>query len=94
MQGTPRCPGIVPRSFCRIFEVIQRSVNVEYLVRVSCLEIYNEVVRDLLDKNGKEKLELRESKEKGVYIKHLRTVVVETLEEMHKVLEVTQLSLM
>ena len=39
----------------------------QYLVRVSYLEIYNEEIRDLLNKKGS-KLDLRD-KDTGVYVK-------------------------
>jgi kinesin family protein 3/17 len=38
-------------------------------VRASFLEIYNEEVRDLLSKDPKNKLELKEDVERGVYVK-------------------------
>ena len=38
-----------------------------FLVRASYLEIYNEEVRDLLSKDPKNKLELKEDVERGVY---------------------------
>ena len=48
----------------------------EHLVCASFLEIYNEDVRDLLAKNPNNKLELKESVEKGVYVKNLTSFVV------------------
>ncbi|WFD43423.1 hypothetical protein MPSI1_002085 [Malassezia psittaci] len=43
-------PGIIPRAICDVFHgICQGSETREYLVRVSYLEIWNEVVRDLLD---------------------------------------------
>ena len=49
--------------------------SVEFLVRASYLEIYNEEVRDLLG-DARKKLDLKESPDKGVYVKDLRSVVV------------------
>jgi len=40
----------------------------KFLVHASYLEIYNEEVRDLLGKDIKQKLELKEHPDKGVYI--------------------------
>lgn len=43
-------PGIIPRAVCDVFQgICQGSSEREYLVRVSYLEIWNEIVRDLLD---------------------------------------------
>jgi len=51
------------------------------LVRASYLEIYNEEVRDLLSKNGSNKLDLHE-KDSGVYVKDLSTFVVKSPDDM------------
>jgi kinesin family protein 3/17 len=39
--------GIIPRAFEHIFEAIDASENMKYLVHASYLEIYNEEIRDL-----------------------------------------------
>ena len=59
--------GIIPRAFQQIFQEIETrgGANVEYLVRASYLEIYNEEIRDLLSKNTSNKLELKESPRHG-----------------------------
>jgi hypothetical protein len=41
------------------------------MVRVSMLELYNEEVVDLLSADRKTKLQLHESKDKGIYVKDL-----------------------
>ena len=55
------------RAFDHIFETIQ-SEGVKYLVHASYLEIYNEDIRDLLGKDVKHRLDLKEHPEKGVYV--------------------------
>jgi len=40
------------------------------------LELYNEEVRDLLSKNYKNKLELRENPDTGVYVKDISNFIV------------------
>jgi hypothetical protein len=42
--------------------------DTKFLVHASYLEIYNEDVRDLLGKDVKSKLELKEHPERGVYV--------------------------
>lgn len=90
MEGapTPELQGIIPNSFSHVFEAIQGSANRQYLVRASFLEIYNEEIRDLLSKNPKDKLELKETKESGVYVKGLNAFVVKSVPEIKNVLEV------
>mmetsp|Transcript_40600 Transcript_40600/g.128037 ORF Transcript_40600/g.128037 Transcript_40600/m.128037 type:complete len:750 (-) Transcript_40600:234-2483(-) len=78
--------GIIPRSFCHIFESIEVTHDQNFLVRASYLEIYNEEVRDLLSKDPKNKLELKEDVERGVYVKDLTSYVVKGVTEMENVL--------
>lgn len=71
MQGIPHpvCQkGIIPRAFEHIFEAISTTENTKFLVHASYLEIYNEEIRDLLGKECKKKLELKEHPDKGVYV--------------------------
>ncbi|XP_057297981.1 kinesin-like protein KIF17 [Hydractinia symbiolongicarpus] len=91
MQGVSNPPaqqGIMSRAFEQIFENIQTTDVTYYIVRTSYLEIYNEEIRDLLHKHNKNKLEIKEHPEKGVYVKDLTTVDVTCVEDMEEVLEV------
>ena len=60
--------GIIPRSFEHIFEAIDSSENMKYLVHASYLEIYNEDIHDLLGPDAKKRLDLKEHPDKGVYV--------------------------
>ena len=89
MEGVhtdPDLRGIIPRAFGQIFEYIQTQggQEVEYLVRASYLEIYNEEIRDLLSKNSQNKLELKESPDTGVYVRDLTSYVVKSTKECDK----------
>lgn len=64
--------------------------NLECLVRASYLEIYNEDIRDLLSKNSQQKLELKETADKGVYVKGLMQFVVKGVSEINSVLQVSK----
>jgi len=57
-------------------------------VRVSFLEVYNEEVRDLLSKQSKKPLDVREHRSTGVYVKGLTAIIVKSAAEIEKVLEV------
>jgi kinesin family protein 3/17 len=93
MQGptqspSPEMKGVIPNSFAHIFEQIKASSNVEYLIRCSYLEIYNEEVKDLLgNPNKKEKCELKENPQKGIFVKGLSDVVVETEDQLMAMLD-------
>ncbi|XP_029085250.1 kinesin-like protein KIF17 isoform X1 [Monodon monoceros] len=90
MQGLPDPPcqrGIIPRAFEHIFESVQCAESTKFLVRASYLEIYNEDVRDLLGTDTKQKLELKEHSEKGVYVKGLSMHTVHSVAQCERVME-------
>ena len=75
----------MPRAFEHIFMKIAEETkgesNVEYLVKSSYLEIYNEMIIDLLDPNSYN-LQIRESIKKGVYVEGLTEEVCSNSSEM------------
>jgi hypothetical protein len=80
--------GLIYNTFFHIFEHIeQMSSEMEFLVRVSMMEIYNEELRDLIGKESKQKLELKEQKDKGVYVKGLTSYVVKDATQIDNVLQ-------
>lgn len=62
--------GIIPRCFGHLLKTISENTEKEFLLRCSFLEIYNEEIHDLLG-DPKQKLELKESPEKGVFVKDI-----------------------
>lgn len=51
MEGRPDPPelrGIIPNSFSHIFDYVSNAESVQFLVRASYLEIYNEEIRGFL----------------------------------------------
>lgn len=90
MQGITDPPtqrGIIPRAFEHIFETIEVADNSKFLVHASYLEIYNEEIRDLLGKDHKAKLELKEHPDKGVYAKDLSLHPVNNSTELEHVMD-------
>ncbi|KAI8449826.1 kinesin motor domain-containing protein, partial [Phakopsora pachyrhizi] len=71
---------IFPRAVNEVFRVISTDDEREYLLRVSYLEIYNEVLKDLLcpDPNSmsSNKLTIHENNQGRVYVNGLREEVV------------------
>ncbi|XP_069693014.1 kinesin-like protein KIF3B isoform X2 [Periplaneta americana] len=91
MEGAQKDPtqkGIIPKSFEQIFSHISRSSNVQYLVRTSYLEIYQEDIRDLLNKDQTKKYELREKTDIGVYVKDLSSFVCKSIKEIEQVMNI------
>eukprot|EP01135_Chromosphaera_perkinsii_P002238 Nk52_evm24s221 gene=Nk52_evmTU24s221 len=87
--------GIIPHAFEHIFSHIDITEHSDFLVYATYVEIYNEEIRDLLDKNPKKEsklgfkpLELKEDKKGGVYIKDVTKKVVHGVEEIVEVLHV------
>lgn len=82
MEGRPDPPtlrGIIPNSFQHIFDYVAAAPQTQFLVRASYLEIYNEEIRDLLSKEPKNSLELKENIDSGVYVKDLTSFVVKNV---------------
>lgn len=60
--------GVIPRMVWSIFDGIYNAdEHIEFLVKVSIVEIYNERIRDLLDPK-KDSLKVHEDKARGVFI--------------------------
>lgn len=87
MEGYGDQPGIIPASFRHIFDKVAVSANTRMLVRASYLEIYNEEIRDLLGKDPRASLELKENADAGVYVKALTSQVVKDAAEIDHVMQ-------
>ena len=80
--------GIIPRTFNHMLSVIDANKsNKQYLIRVSFIEIYNEMIHDLLGLDARAKMELKESPNHGVFIKDLTMKGIKTIEELYKWLD-------
>ena len=85
--GVPELKGVIPNSFSHIFEFINASRDIEFLVRCSYLEIYNEEIKDLLgDQKTQLKCELKEDPQKGVFVKNLTDNIVHSEADMDALL--------
>ncbi|KAK7014832.1 kinesin heavy chain [Favolaschia claudopus] len=72
--------GITPRITEHIFQsIVESDAHLEYLVKVSYMEIYLEKIRDLLA--------LHEEKNKGVYVKGLSDYYVSSAREVYEIME-------
>lgn len=74
MHGEQKSPGIIPLAVKDVFGIIQETPGREFLLRVSYLEIYNEVINDLLDPAG-QNLRIREDPQ-GTYVEGIKEEVV------------------
>uniref|UniRef100_A0A1D1XQX0 Kinesin-like protein n=1 Tax=Anthurium amnicola TaxID=1678845 RepID=A0A1D1XQX0_9ARAE len=74
MHGDQRSPGVIPLAVKDAFSIIQETPSREFLLRVSYLEIYNEVVNDLLNPAG-QNLRIREDHQ-GTFVEGIKEEVV------------------
>ncbi|XP_016484522.1 kinesin-like protein KIN-7D, mitochondrial [Nicotiana tabacum] len=74
MHGDQSSPGIIPLAIKDVFSIIQDTPGHEFLLRVSYLEIYNEVINDLLNPTG-QNLRIREDTQ-GTYVEGIKEEVV------------------
>ncbi|XP_058801745.1 kinesin-like protein KIF3A [Phymastichus coffea] len=86
-KSSPQLRGIIPNSFAHIFGFIAKAhENQKFLVRATYLEIYNEEIRDLLGKDHRQKLEVKERPDIGVYVKDLSGYVVNNADDLDKIM--------
>eukprot|EP00890_Picochlorum_soloecismus_P003968 jgi/Picsp_1/4572/NSC_01942-R1_protein len=81
--------GIIPRAVDDVFQHIVHDIGTEqcnYLVRASYLQIYNEIVSDLLKPENKN-LMIREDKKRGVYVEGLSEWVVRTPSDVYDLMQ-------
>jgi len=83
----PALMGIIPRVVDDLFQkVYDAGDKVEFMIKVSYVEIYLEKIRDLLDPS-KSNLQVHEDRQRGVYIKDATEVFVGSPEELMMVMK-------
>nr|KJB44000.1 hypothetical protein B456_007G229100 [Gossypium raimondii] len=86
MVGTQHDPGLMVLSLHTIFDLIRRDKSSdEFEVTCSYLEVYNEVIYDLLEKSSGS-LELREDPEHGIVVAGLRCIKVHSADKILELL--------
>ncbi|KAL3142364.1 hypothetical protein ABBQ38_002701 [Trebouxia sp. C0009 RCD-2024] len=71
MMGEVGNPGVVPRAIQHVFDIIEKTPSRDFLLRMSMMEIYNEVLNDLLDPS-RANLKLREDPKRGFYVEGIK----------------------
>ncbi|XP_054756101.2 chromosome-associated kinesin KIF4-like [Lytechinus pictus] len=79
--------GVIPRVIQHLFRVIEEKQDMEVMLKVSYLEIYNEDIHDLLSKDKKESLAIREDIDGGIRVSGLSEVTVTSAGDMFRCLE-------
>lgn len=79
--------GIIPRMVKHVFSYISNSTSeVEYIVKLSMMEIYMERVRDLIE-TTRINLNIREDKAKGIFVEDLSEHYVASEEEVIELIQ-------
>ena len=79
--------GLLPRTALRLMELVNaRRDEIEYTLRVTCVEIYNEHVRDLFDAK-KESLAVRWSKDHGFFLENATVIECATARDLTRVVK-------
>jgi centromeric protein E len=86
MEGRKEDPGVIPLCVKDLFAHIAERPEREFLIRASYVEIYNEVVRDLLNPAATN-LKVHEHHQKGVYVGGLSEEVVTSASQLTRLME-------
>jgi len=88
-KGNQGLRGIIPRMVDNIFNYIEESPDhIEFMVKLSIIEIYMEELRDLLNPEKKKRMKIRTDSNNGVYVEHLTEVYVSSPEEVFNFLKI------
>ena len=82
--------GIIPRTIESIFSYIEKNSNknTKFIIRAAYLQIYNEMISDLLKpENTNKNLSIREDKQKGLYVDNLSEWAVRGPSDIYTLLE-------
>ncbi|XP_071737421.1 kinesin-like protein KIN-7O [Rutidosis leptorrhynchoides] len=86
MRGSNDEPGVIPLAVHDLFNMIQKEMEREFLLRMSYMEIYNEEINDLLAPEHR-KLQIHESIERGIFVAGLKEEIVTSPQQVLEFME-------
>ena len=90
MIGTPTSPGLMVQTVEEFFVKVRANTDKKFTVKLSYLEVYNELIHDLLRGGGSNpeaaKLDLREDVAEGVKVAGLSSIEANTTDEVMELL--------
>lgn len=91
MEGNKDNPGINQRALAMLFkETEDRGQDWTYTITVSVMEIYNEMIRDLLSGDPSYKMEVKMKSEGGLHVPGLCSEEVKSVEDVNQVFALGQ----
>ncbi|XP_055851841.1 protein claret segregational [Episyrphus balteatus] len=95
MDGIPSNVGVIPRTVDLLFESVKNYKNLgwEYEIKVTFLEIYNEVLYDLLSNEQKD-MEIRMSKnnKSDIYVTNITEETVNSASRLRQLMDVAKMN--
>eukprot|EP00057_Strongylocentrotus_purpuratus_P020865 XP_011675339.1 PREDICTED: kinesin-like protein KIFC3 [Strongylocentrotus purpuratus] len=85
MQGPAKNPGINQRALKLLFEDTAARSDYSFTITVSVMEIYNEMLRDLLSDDPSNKMDVKMATEGGLYVPGLTEVEVSSVGDINRV---------
>ncbi|PVU99734.1 hypothetical protein BB559_000457 [Furculomyces boomerangus] len=86
MYGDENEPGIIKMAVRNVFEHIKNTPERQFLIRVSYLEIYNEVISDLID-TSKKNLRIGENLKREIFVRDSTEQIVLSPQEVDLILQ-------
>lgn len=89
MEGVPENPGINQRALQLLFSEVTEKTDWDYQISVSMVEIYNEILRDLLGDSPSEKLDIKMHPDGSgqLYVPGLTKFTVDSPQDINRVFE-------
>lgn len=84
MLGSADDPGVTRRSIQEVFKLVEQTKERQFLLRASYIEIYQEVIRDLLEPSH-DNLKIHEDLNRRVYVESREEVVCSVEEVMRMI---------
>lgn len=95
MDGISESPGVIPRTVDLLFDSVKnyRHLGWEYEIKVTFLEIYNEVLYDLLSNEAKD-MEIRMTKnnKNDIYVTNITEEVVESAGRLRQLMHIAKMN--
>lgn len=95
MDGVPDNPGVIPRTVDLLFESIKnyRNLGWEYEIKVTFLEIYNEVLYDLLSNEQKD-MEIRmvKNSKNDIYVSNITQETVDDAPRLRQLMQIAKMN--